>query len=197
MLRAFEQGGIFIVPHLLWHGTSVFPVSSEGPSIQSPLTTRLGMRKIYSNLDPHGEIAFVMTCKNKTMKSFCRRSLSWSIPPPINIRNFYVKYFVEPVKETNTVKRKPECSKEWSPCSVTCGYGLSHRYGSDTCDVINDTRICYPRPCDTSKLKSVSISSRHRVPLAILGITISRWVNGFWIEDYYIPEQWYEIEIFW
>jgi hypothetical protein len=29
VLRAFEQGGIFIVPHLLWHGTSVFPVSSE------------------------------------------------------------------------------------------------------------------------------------------------------------------------
>jgi hypothetical protein len=30
-LRAFEQGGIFIVPHLLWHGASVFPVSSEEP----------------------------------------------------------------------------------------------------------------------------------------------------------------------
>jgi hypothetical protein len=30
-LRALEQGGIFIVPHLLWHGTSVFPVSSQGP----------------------------------------------------------------------------------------------------------------------------------------------------------------------
>jgi hypothetical protein len=30
-LRAFEQGGIFIVPHLLWHGASVFPISSEGP----------------------------------------------------------------------------------------------------------------------------------------------------------------------
>jgi hypothetical protein len=30
-LKAFEQGGIFIVPHLLWHGTSVFPVSSERP----------------------------------------------------------------------------------------------------------------------------------------------------------------------
>jgi hypothetical protein len=29
-LRAFEHGGIFIVPHLLWHGASVFPVSSEG-----------------------------------------------------------------------------------------------------------------------------------------------------------------------
>jgi hypothetical protein len=30
-LKAFEQGGIFIVPHLLWHGTSVFPVSSKEP----------------------------------------------------------------------------------------------------------------------------------------------------------------------
>jgi hypothetical protein len=30
-LKAFEQGGIFIVPHLLWHETSFFPVSSEGP----------------------------------------------------------------------------------------------------------------------------------------------------------------------
>jgi hypothetical protein len=30
--QGFEQGGIFIVPHLLWNGTSVFPVSSEGPS---------------------------------------------------------------------------------------------------------------------------------------------------------------------
>jgi hypothetical protein len=30
-LWAIEQGGIFIVPHLLWHGTSVFPVLSKGP----------------------------------------------------------------------------------------------------------------------------------------------------------------------
>jgi hypothetical protein len=30
-LRAFEQGGIFIVSYLLSHGASVFPVSAEGP----------------------------------------------------------------------------------------------------------------------------------------------------------------------
>jgi hypothetical protein len=29
-LGAFEQRRIFIVLHLLWHGASVFPVSSEG-----------------------------------------------------------------------------------------------------------------------------------------------------------------------
>jgi hypothetical protein len=40
-LRASEHRGIFNLPHLLWHGTSVFPVSSKGPPrpIQSPLTT--------------------------------------------------------------------------------------------------------------------------------------------------------------
>ena len=31
VLRAFEQGEIFIVSHLLRRGTLVFPVSSEGP----------------------------------------------------------------------------------------------------------------------------------------------------------------------
>jgi hypothetical protein len=30
-LRVFEQEWIFIVRHLLWHGVSVFPVSSGGP----------------------------------------------------------------------------------------------------------------------------------------------------------------------
>ena len=49
-LRAFEQEGIFIVPRLLWHVASVFPVS-----IQSPLTTHEGMWRIYSNRDPHGD----------------------------------------------------------------------------------------------------------------------------------------------
>jgi hypothetical protein len=40
-LRAFEQGGIFIVPHLLWHGTSVFQVSSKGPPrLVAPFDTR-------------------------------------------------------------------------------------------------------------------------------------------------------------
>jgi hypothetical protein len=46
-VRAFEQGGIFIVPHLLWHGTSVF-----SGLIHSPFTTYKGVWKIYYNPDP-------------------------------------------------------------------------------------------------------------------------------------------------
>jgi hypothetical protein len=43
------------VPHLLRHGTSVFPVSSKvDRSIQSPLTTHKRMWRIYSIPDPHG-----------------------------------------------------------------------------------------------------------------------------------------------
>jgi hypothetical protein len=49
---AIEKGEIFIVPHLLWHGVPVFPVSSEGPLYS--VTSYEGMWGIYSNPDPHG-----------------------------------------------------------------------------------------------------------------------------------------------
>jgi hypothetical protein len=53
-LRAFEQRGIFIVPHLLWHGPRFFRSHPKDHPIQSPLTTHEGMCRIYSNADPHG-----------------------------------------------------------------------------------------------------------------------------------------------
>jgi hypothetical protein len=47
-LRAFEQGGVFIVPHLLWHGASVFPVSSEGPPhFVASYDTRGGVEELF------------------------------------------------------------------------------------------------------------------------------------------------------
>ena len=48
-LRAFDQGGIFIVPQLLWHGTSVFPVWFEGP----PYSVASYDTQVYSTPDPH------------------------------------------------------------------------------------------------------------------------------------------------
>jgi hypothetical protein len=52
-LWAFEQGGIFNVPHLLWQETSIFPVSSEGPPhLVASYDTRRGMedRSILSQI---------------------------------------------------------------------------------------------------------------------------------------------------
>jgi hypothetical protein len=74
-LRAFEQGGIFIVPHLLWHGASVFPVSSE----QSTLTTHkdLWLQEIWLWLLDvrHCENVLVSAQRSSTLK-VCKGKLS-------------------------------------------------------------------------------------------------------------------------
>jgi hypothetical protein len=46
-LKAFE-------PHLLWHGTSVFPISFKGPSHSVASFNTRGDVEKYSNPDPHG-----------------------------------------------------------------------------------------------------------------------------------------------
>jgi hypothetical protein len=51
-LRAFEQGGIFIVPHLLRHGTSVYTVSSERPAPTSHSGIRTPDARIIRSLCP-------------------------------------------------------------------------------------------------------------------------------------------------
>ena len=57
---SFEEGGIFIVPHLMLHGTSVFAASSPLP-LYSRLVRQArggggGGLRTYSNLDPHGVV---------------------------------------------------------------------------------------------------------------------------------------------
>jgi hypothetical protein len=52
-LRAFEQGGIFIVSHLLWHEASVFRSHPKDCPILSPFTTHEGMWRIYSYPGPY------------------------------------------------------------------------------------------------------------------------------------------------
>ena len=52
---AFEQRGMFIVPYLLWHGTSVYAVSFKGPpcSVAFLLQAR-GTEELYSYSGTHG-----------------------------------------------------------------------------------------------------------------------------------------------
>jgi hypothetical protein len=51
-LRAFEQGGIFIMPHLLRHGTSVYTVSSEKPAPTSHSGVRTPQLKDHQIFEP-------------------------------------------------------------------------------------------------------------------------------------------------
>ncbi|XP_064616789.1 CCN family member 1-like [Liolophura sinensis] len=42
----------------------------------------------------------------------------------------------------------------WSPCSVTCGVGVSVRMTTDlsTCQTVQQTQVCYVRPCDMTEV---------------------------------------------
>ena len=55
---AFEQGVIFIVPHLLWHGASVFAVSSERPPHFAYTTRTKGYWQPFLTQDPNGKKKF-------------------------------------------------------------------------------------------------------------------------------------------
>ena len=55
---AFYPGGVFIVPHLLWHGTSVFAVSALGPPHFFFLCYNQRVMGTYSNPGYHMDIYY-------------------------------------------------------------------------------------------------------------------------------------------
>ena len=50
---AFEQGGIFIVPYLMWQGASVFAASVEGPPRLVLLYDKQLLLRTHYYSDPH------------------------------------------------------------------------------------------------------------------------------------------------
>lgn len=48
-LTAFQQGGVFIMPYLLWHRTSGYKVSSKGPPHWVALYNKKGAWMIHSH----------------------------------------------------------------------------------------------------------------------------------------------------
>lgn len=50
-------------------------------------------------------------------------------------------------------------STPWSPCSKSCGLGISVRVNNDNskCEMRKDRRLCLLRPCDKRLMKSVKV----------------------------------------
>ncbi|XP_022593603.1 WNT1-inducible-signaling pathway protein 3 [Seriola dumerili] len=48
----------------------------------------------------------------------------------------------------------------WSPCSKTCGLGISVRVNNDNgkCEMRKDRRLCLLRPCDKTVLRSIKVA---------------------------------------
>ena len=68
--RCFEQGGIFIVPRLLWHVTFVYTVSTEGRPRLVDSKDKPRSLRTYSNLDH-----YVMRKMERKWKQF----LNWTL----------------------------------------------------------------------------------------------------------------------
>lgn len=52
----------------------------------------------------------------------------------------------------------------WSPCSKTCGLGVSTRVNNDNgkCEMRKERRLCLLRPCHKSVLRTVKVTPSHR-----------------------------------
>uniref|UniRef100_A0A8D2J2A9 CCN family member 1 n=1 Tax=Varanus komodoensis TaxID=61221 RepID=A0A8D2J2A9_VARKO len=67
----------------------------------------------------------------------------------------------EPLFQSPVAKQQHKClaqTTDWSPCSKSCGFGISTRVSSDNpqCKLIKETQLCQIRPCgqpDFTKLK--------------------------------------------
>uniref|UniRef100_A0A8D2IWM9 CCN family member 1 n=1 Tax=Varanus komodoensis TaxID=61221 RepID=A0A8D2IWM9_VARKO len=68
-------------------------------------------------------------------------------------------------------KQQHKClaqTTDWSPCSKSCGFGISTRVSSDNpqCKLIKETQLCQIRPCgqpDFTKLKGKKCLRTHKV----------------------------------
>lgn len=50
----------------------------------------------------------------------------------------------------------------WSPCSKTCGLGLSVRVNNDNskCEMRKERRLCLLRPCEENIIRSVKVTNQ-------------------------------------
>lgn len=88
---------------------------------------------------------------NVTSVAVCRRDLYTSLP------------FVHPVAPAETRSWHKNCitqTTSWSPCSKTCGRGLSLRISNanEQCELVKESRLCNLRPCEVDITKHIKVT---------------------------------------
>ena len=70
-LMAIEQWGFFSVPHLLWHGTSVYNSHLRGPATLTPIAERLEVELSLLVITTHCANAAVKMFETSTLRANC------------------------------------------------------------------------------------------------------------------------------
>lgn len=83
----------------------------------------------------------------------------WICDEPRKIRKAMPRHALEAYPSTNEVWHR-NCvtqTTSWSPCSKTCGRGLSMRISNDNnqCEMVKESRLCNLRPCDIDITKHI------------------------------------------
>ncbi|KAL4629870.1 WNT1-inducible-signaling pathway protein 1-like isoform X1 [Arapaima gigas] len=83
----------------------------------------------------------------------------WICDEPRKARKATPRHTLEVFPDDNEIWHK-NCVKQttpWTPCSRTCGRGLSMRISNanDQCEMVKETRLCTVRPCEVDITKHI------------------------------------------
>jgi hypothetical protein len=142
--RAFEQGGIFIMPHLLWHRARFFRSHpKDHPILLNRLLRHKGMWRIYSYPDPHGlmEPHGLHRQTNSWKHGFVERRFFFKRKFPSLSFVFVCLLFYVPLKNFSLITSEGLQNLGLYPCSS----GPSSREGSLSCHTYCDSGLKFFR----------------------------------------------------
>ncbi|KAG7460688.1 hypothetical protein MATL_G00201370 [Megalops atlanticus] len=126
-----------------------FPSAKDGGKHQQDTTYRAmpGTENGMSHSDP-----LKISCRETLAARLCSGSDYARRPLTVTLKAYRDRPLAW--KKNCLVQTTP-----WSPCSRTCGLGISVRVNNDNskCEMRKDRRLCLLRPCQKSALKSVKI----------------------------------------
>ena len=124
---------------------------------------------------------------NNVLKQNCCPKYTSNRGPSVAIKHYEIHWVSFPTFSafrgppvTRILSSGQKCvtdSTSWSPCSKTCGVGVSTRVTNNNpqCKLVKESRICQVRPCSPFPQSGLKVSIVHNLNLVYLGMA---WLLG-------------------